>query len=354
MVENPYRGLPDWAFWRRAVASVDPLDFDPVIKADFSLDPSDIVASAGSCFAQHVAKALRGAGVDVPIFEPLSSAEREAGATPVYSARYANIYSTRQLVQLVERAYGLKTPACDAWVRPDGRLVDPFRPEEFADGFADLASLLAEREKHYAAVRQMLEACTVFIFTLGLTETWVADADGFATPLAPGVTASPVDDSTYSFFNASIDDLRRDLSAFMTLLRKVNPSVRVILTVSPVPLIATYERRHVLVSTTYSKSALRVAAEETMRNHEGVTYFPSYEMVAALPRADAFADDLRSVRPETVERVMGVFKRHFVRLDAAARPSTPAPVEPRSTPSIRVSSSEFSDIQCEEELLDQP
>ena len=38
------------------------------------------------------------------------------------------------------------------------------------------------------------------------------------------------------------------MNDFLGSLSKVNPRVRVILTVSPVPLVATFENRHVLVS----------------------------------------------------------------------------------------------------------
>ena len=62
--------------------------------------------------------------------------------------------------------------------------------------------------------------------------------------------------------NARVGDVRDDMLTFLERLFAVNPAARVILTVSPVPLIATYADRHVLVSNTYSKAALRAAAEE--------------------------------------------------------------------------------------------
>jgi hypothetical protein len=80
-----------------------------------------------------------------------------------------------------------------------------------------------------------------------------------------------------------------------------------------VPLIATYENRHVLVSTTYSKSALRVVADAVSRNISGVDYFPSYEIIAGpQSRGRFFANDLRTVTPEGVEAVMDVFARHYL------------------------------------------
>ena len=52
-----------------------------------------------------------------------------------------------------------------------------------------------------------------------------------------------------------------------------------ILTVSPVPLVATAAGKHVLVATTYSKSVLRVACEEVCQKAADVMYFPSYEII---------------------------------------------------------------------------
>jgi GSCFA family len=52
--------------------------------------------------------------------------------------------------------------------------------------------------------------------------------------------------------------------------------LQILLTVSPVTLIATYEPRHVWASTTFNKSALRMAANVVERAFEDVIDFPSY------------------------------------------------------------------------------
>lgn len=98
------------------------------------------------------------------------------------------------------------------------------------------------------------------------------------------------------------------LELFLAELSVVNPKAKVILTVSPVPLIATFEPRHVLQSTVYSKSVLRVAAEEIVRNHSNVEYFASYEIVTATGDSRAyFSDDLRTVTDEAVRHVIECF-----------------------------------------------
>lgn len=88
----------------------------------------------------------------------------------------------------------------------------------------------------------------------------------------------------------------------------VNPKARMILTVSPVPLIATATGQHVLTSTVYSKSALRVAAHELSEDHADIHYFPSYEIVnSAQGGGYYFAPGRRSVNDHGVQRVMSHF-----------------------------------------------
>ena len=86
-----------------------------------------------------------------------------------------------------------------------------------------------------------------------------------------------------------------------------------LLTVSPVPLIATISDRHVLTATTYSKSVLRVAAEQATATIDAVDYFPSYEVITGQHNGHRhLAEDLRSVRPEGVAEVMSIFERHYL------------------------------------------
>ena len=55
--------------------------------------------------------------------------------------------------------------------------------------------------------------------------------------------------------------------------------LRVVLTVSPVPLTATASDRHVLVANTYSKAVLRAVAEELYLESPYIDYVPSFELV---------------------------------------------------------------------------
>jgi hypothetical protein len=176
--------------------------------------------------------------------------------------------------------------------------------------------------------------------------------DGAAFPLCPGVSGGNYDPDRHQFVNLSADDVTKDLVEVVDRIRGRNPRAKFILTVSPVPLIATAEDRHVLVSTVYSKSVLRVAAEQASRSREDVAYFPSYEIVTGHhTRGCYFAPDLRSVTEAGVRQVMRLFLKHYAEteiegLDGARRPA--ATVTDLDTAELAA----LVEVNCDEEALD--
>jgi len=353
MADHPYRDLPDSAYWRRSVAAkgheVDPIagDFPQIARGDK-------VATAGSCFAQHVARHLAASGFNYlvterahPIIDP--AAARAAGYG-LYTARYGNIYTTLQLVQLVDRAYGRFAPAEDVWVDPDGKsVVDPFRPTVQPGGYASEAEMHADRAQHFSAVREALETLDVMIFTLGLTEGWVSTIDGAAFPLCPGVAGGTFDPAAHQFRNLRMAEVRTQIGEFVERLRAINPRARLILTVSPVPLAASASGNHVLPATIYSKSVLRAAAQEAAEDLDGVSYFPSYEIITG-PQAGGrfFAEDLREVTEDGVEHVMRVFLRHAAGIEADVADTPPATTEDAFTAGVE----RWVETMCDEAMLD--
>ncbi len=62
MASNPYADLPGHQFWRRSVSGQEAFSLDPVVRARFRVERHERVATAGSCFAQHIAGQLRRMG----------------------------------------------------------------------------------------------------------------------------------------------------------------------------------------------------------------------------------------------------------------------------------------------------
>lgn len=342
---NPYTSLPDHCFWSRAMTWVHPAQVDPMGTPPFRILATDKVATMGSCFAQHISRHLQRSGFNYLVTEQapegMSTEEAHRQNYGVFSARFGNVYTVRQALQLIERAFA--PPASEeAWERGD-TLVDPYRPQITPDGFADLDALEQSRRDHLGAVRRMFEEADILVFTLGLTEGWRSRATGAVYPTAPGVAGGTFDEAQHEAVNFTVQETSADLHAFIRRVREVNPTVKIILTVSPVPLKATFEDRHVLQSTVYSKSVLRVAAQEASEAFDNVCYFPSFEIITSPSGAGRYYEaDQREVKAIGVAHVMRVFERHFIRGEDGAVTAAPVVDSHRSD----------ADIVCDEDVIE--
>jgi GSCFA family len=269
----------------------------------------------------------------------------------VFSARYGNLYTSRQLVQLFDRAYSRLLPHDDIWCE-NGRFVDPYRPAVEPGGYSSEREYRNDRERHFAAVRTMFEGLDYFVFTLGLTESWENRHDGTAYPLCPGTVAGQFDATEHVFRNLDVTDVVADVTGFLARLASVNSAARIILTVSPVPLAATALEQSVLVATTYSKSVLRVAADITARANAQVAYFPSYEVITgAYSRGRYYGDNLRDITKEGVDHVMRLFLQHATTENPHRTAETVAP-RPVEVGGFEAEMRSVVEVICEESSLD--
>lgn len=345
-----YSDLPDTSYWKRSISNINAEHVDPVIGSRFKIKHSDKVATAGSCFAQHIARKLSGIGYNYFVAEPppttMSNEEAMRKGFGLFSARYGNIYTARQLRQLVERAKGDFVPVEQPWQRPDGRYVDPFRPQIEPEGFSSAAEVAAATESHLSMVRNLFANADYFVFTVGLTECWTSTLDGAVFPIAPGIVGGEMRTGRYAFVNFRAAQVVDDLKAAILGIRSLNKDIKFILTVSPVPLVATYENAHVLTATTYSKAALRSAVNDVVNDFEFVDYFPSFEIITGnYSRGEFFEQDLREVNSKGVERVMEIMQRHYFEEKGAELGDS-------SKNSFLAEFARSKAILCDEELLD--
>lgn len=350
---NPYESLPPEAFWRRAVAERTALEMRGLWSPRFEIRKNTRIVTAGSCFAQHIGRALATRGYGWQDAEPAppfvtKEVARDFGYG-IFSFRTGNIYTVRALLQWLELAYGLREEP-EIW-EAEGRFFDPLRPTIEPGGFESAASLRAAREATAAAMRAGLEAADVLVFTLGLTECWRNRDTGTEYAMCPGTAAGTFDPERHVFVNQGVADILSDLEAVQTLLAERAPDVRLLLTVSPVPLTATASGRHVLTATSASKALLRAAAEEAVRGHTNIDYFPSYEIITD-PRFEGrfFAENKRQVRPEGVAHVMTCFFEDQAAAFGAA--SEEVTDESASEREAAQAAQRSEDVLCDEEMLD--
>ena len=352
---HPYADLPDRNFWKSAVAEVHPLELRGLYTKRFDIAQTDRVACAGSCFAQHIGRQMKRRGfnyldTETPP-ESLAEERRLAFGYGMYSARFGNIYTARQLLQLYREAFEDYRPAVRAWA-DNGRVYDPFRPSIEPNGFASEREMRTLRDgQHLPAVRRMFQKADVFVFTLGLTEAWMDREDGAVYPVCPGTVAGQFDPDRHVFKNFRFGEILADMTTLIEVLKVLNSGLKILLTVSPVPLTATATDRHVLAATTYSKSVLRAVAGELYETWEHVDYFPSYEIVTAPSnRGMFFKPNMREVAPAGVDYVMShFFSQHEAPQTAAPEAEiAPATAVKRSRPKAR----DVEDIACDEEKLE--
>lgn len=309
--KHPYSELPASRYWKSAVAERHVTELEDLYRPKFVLSPFDRITVAGSCFAQHVGRNLRAQGfwvLDKELAPPqLSEAVAAKYGYGIYSARYGNIYTARQLVQLIRDSLDCTVREEDFWER-GGRIFDALRPNVEPEGFDSLAEAVCHRRQHLARVRELIDETSVFIFTLGLTEAWENAETGVVYPTCPGVIAGTFSETKYRFVNYDFPQVLADMQEARALLKEINPEMKMLLTVSPVPLTATASGNHVLVATTYSKSVLRAVCGSMVETFDDVDYFPSYELIAS-PAARGFfyEPNLRSINRNGVALVMSQF-----------------------------------------------
>ncbi len=351
-MNHPYKQAPKTAFWKQSVAAG--IDLNELVGPSLLIRAGEKVASAGSCFAANIVPHLEKAGFHYVrkghLPKPFSDLGPDNFSYSKFSAAYGNVYTARAMAQLLSRALGRFRPVEDRWISGDGVIIDPFRPglKYPAESHAEYDRLMA---KYLASVLDVVREADVFVFTLGLTEAWLSSIDGAVFPACPGTIAGIFDPQRHIFHNFTAAEVIADMTDFIRLLREINPHIRVILTVSPVPLVATATGDHVLLATIYSKSVLRVAAGEAARMHENVSYFPAYEIVTG-PQApyEFFEADRREPSQMGIDAVMSVLLAHCesgVEAAIDAQPKAPQVQLDFSQMTMKLSQI-VADAECEE------
>jgi hypothetical protein len=273
------------------------------------ITPKTSLVSAGSCFAMEIALELQRGGFNYVVTERNSGgrliADPAQHIPSESSAAWGIIFNTPSFRQLVERAFGLRELPRILW-QLQNYYMDPFREEI---KFADIEEYAGNYDKHVASARDALMQAEVFIITLGLNEIWTFKMDNSVFSRSPWRIAPSFVEHTI----LSVEENIAELQIMLDTLRRFNPNVKLIVTLSPVPLHATFLREsyHVVEANMHSKAVLRVAAQEFVEKNDGVYYFPSFESVL-FGSKDPWCEDQRHVNTSAVSRVMEMFREMFV------------------------------------------
>ncbi|MCW8863855.1 MAG: GSCFA domain-containing protein [Colwellia sp.] len=307
---------PNAVFWPNPEHEKHPqskYDMLPYAKKQPIMDMNTAIGSAGSCFAFEIAKYFQQEGYNYVITErndnPYSGMQVD-GYTPgdtiaKFCANYGILFNTPSFCQLAEKAFGLRTFNKLLIKSDTGCLLDPYR-ENVA--FNSQQAYLADYEQHVEAVKQAFLQCQVFVVTLGLNECWQL-ADGTVMSRNPR-------ENMYHLVKhktLSVEENVANIQRFFDIIKQHNPDFKLIISVSPIPFLATgrADEQHIISANCHSKAVLRVAADQLVSNNKDIYYLPSYELVTECVE-DAWETDTRHVKSTTVAQVVAMFKEIFV------------------------------------------
>ena len=184
-------------------------------------------------------------------------------------------------------------------------------------------------EERRRLVRRTLESTDVLVLTLGLSEVWYDERAG--EPLWRALTRRHYDPQHHVFRIETVADTLRSLETIESIRRRHLPGMKIVFTVSPVRLRATFRPVSAISANAASKAILRAALDEFLRarpqllNRE-LFYFPSYEIVQDYFR-DPFEEDNRHVTPHVASRIVRCFAEHFCDAAVLRKSSGGAPAD---------------------------
>ncbi|MGR3512441.1 MAG: GSCFA domain-containing protein [Paracoccaceae bacterium] len=156
--------------------------------------------------------------------------------------------------------------------------------------------------------KKIFDETEVFILTFGLSEVWFDEPTG--NVFWRTIPKDVYDPTRHKFRLSSVEENRDNIRAIYDLIRKYRPDAKIIVTLSPVPLIATFRDVSCITANSVSKATLRVAVDEVVRDvrDEGhLFYWPSYELVTDVFRSP-YRSDRRHVRPVVLNYIMRLFE----------------------------------------------
>jgi hypothetical protein len=263
----------------------------------FQLTRDSRIFTIGSCFARNVEEALLQQGFNV-LTRP---------ADFPYSHGYLNRYNTAVMAQEIDFATGAR--------QFDERSISSMDADGYADltayGRFDSAAEAIELRRRTTSLFKEIMSADFVVITAGLSEVWYDKEFDYYTNIAPSRAALVYPDR-YEFRLLSFLENFEELSRLVEKIRGIRPACKILMTVSPVPLNATFVERDVLISNSYSKACLRAAVEQIQWEHPDVDYFPSFEMANLSAPDIVWEADRRHVKQSFVDAIVSEFVKRCV------------------------------------------
>jgi hypothetical protein len=168
-----------------------------------------------------------------------------------------------------------------------------------------------------------LAATDVFILMISTAEIWYDEpSGGVAWRETPG--AHP---TRQRFRTSTVAENSDNLRRIYDVVRRHRPRAKIILLLSPIPMIATYRQQSCIVANTVSKAVIRAAMDEVWREvgADGhLLYCPFYEVIqegfGANPYGGHYNGDRRHINDQALDHLLRLFEAYYCQVRTLSRP----------------------------------
>jgi hypothetical protein len=258
------------------------------------------VLAFGSCFAEYFIAFLTEHGYNrwqLPLEKHGASEESlllSLGQT------FENVFA---IVQQLRWAFGEFTPQSALWFTKDKHYFEA-------------------TEERRENIRRSFREVDVLVITLGLSEVWFDRVAG--EPMWRAISARLYEPERHVFRSATVAETVEALYELNRLADTFLPEKKIIFTLSPIPLLATFRDQSAVTANQASKATLRAALNEFVSDDAigargRYHYFPAYELAFSL-FGNPFLPDNRHVRPEVATTILGIFSGLYTDLPAVVEP----------------------------------
>jgi hypothetical protein len=248
------------------------------------ITPTTNVTAFGSCFARHISDYLNERNYKI-----LTRSDANAYVVRMGEG-IVNSYAIRQQFDWAFRGI---TPTTELW--------HGYQAENHGYG-----------ESVRLTTLDLFERTDVFILTFGLSEVWYDEPTGEVFWRAvPGRVFDP---ARHKFRVTTVTENKNNMRAIYDTIREFRPEARIIFTLSPIPLVATFRPVSCITANTVSKAVLRSAIDELYRDvgDEGrLFYWPSYEIVEHAFGPGKYSPDRRHINTPVLDYIMALFETHY-------------------------------------------
>ncbi len=332
---SPYWNAPNKQFWKPTIAALakeinkdinnaelnqDLIDeaIKYIHKPEFNISEGDKFISAGSCFSEHVTNVLISSGLKWIETESNMQQSCYKDCQDSNSFRIGNIYSPLTLLQWLEMATNE-----NVWnqyrhaeiIKVEEGYLDGLRPRVIQKNgeitYTSKDNLIRSRELTKQEINKGITNADLFVLTLGMTEVHISSRSGLCVPIHYGtLKKEPIGDYPINSRVLFYDEVVSAIQNIIDICKSLNQNIKILLTVSPVPMVATHTSKHVLVAHWESKSIIRAAISYICSKNADTSYFPSFEIINSLATASPmYSDNKRDPNPTLGVRAV---KRSFV------------------------------------------